>query len=78
MEIQLCGIEHRFSREGCEILGFCYANLGRYDDAVYHFRQTIEKLSLDQEVSPESRAAYAETLHEWIQKVEDMKGKQRL
>jgi tetratricopeptide (TPR) repeat protein len=78
MEIQMCGVQHRWSREGCETLGFCYANLGRFDDAVYHFRQTIEKLSLDQEVSPESRSAYAGTLHGWIRKVEDMEGKQRL
>jgi len=78
IEIQMCGVEHRWSREGCETLGFCYANLGRYDDAVYHFRQTIEKLSLDQKVSPESRSAYAGTLHGWIRKVEDMERKQRL
>jgi tetratricopeptide (TPR) repeat protein len=78
MEIQLCGVEHRWSKGGCETLGFCYANLGRYDDAVYHFRQTIEKLSLDQDVSPESRSAYAGTLHEWIREVEEMEGKQRL
>ncbi len=78
MGIQLCGIGHRFSRADCETLGFCYANLGRYDDAVHHFRQTIEKLSLDEDVSLESRSAYAKTLHEWIRKVEEMKGNQRL
>jgi tetratricopeptide (TPR) repeat protein len=78
MEIQMCGVEHRWSRKDCKTLGFCYANLGRYDDAVYHFRQTIEKLSLDQEGSPESRSAYAGTLHEWIRQVEEMEGKQRL
>jgi hypothetical protein len=72
MEIQAFGVQHRWSRESCETLGFCYANLGRYDDAVYHFRQTIEKLSLDQEGSPESRSAYAGTLHEWIREVEEM------
>jgi tetratricopeptide (TPR) repeat protein len=78
MEIQICGVQHRWSRKSCETLGFCYANLGRYDDAVYHFRQTIEKLSLDQEISSESRSAYAGTLHEWIREVEEMEGKQRL
>jgi tetratricopeptide (TPR) repeat protein len=75
MDIQLCGIEHRWSRKDCKTLGFCYAKLGRYDDAINHSNQTIQKLSLDQGVNLESRSEYIETLHQWILEVEEMQGK---
>ncbi|KAH8765260.1 hypothetical protein F5882DRAFT_383150 [Hyaloscypha sp. PMI_1271] len=71
MGIELYGIDHKHSRCDCEALGFCYADLGRYDDAVHHFHQTIEKLILCQGGSSGDRASYIEEIREWICEVEE-------
>jgi tetratricopeptide (TPR) repeat protein len=71
MGIELYGIDNRYSRWDCEDLGFCYADLGRYDDAVHHFHQTIEKLALCQGGDSDDRACYIEDIREWICEVEE-------
>jgi hypothetical protein len=71
MGIEICGIDNMYSRRACGDLGFCYADLGRYDDAVHHFHQTIEKLILCQGRSSGDRASYIEEIREWICEVEE-------
>ncbi|PMD53854.1 uncharacterized protein K444DRAFT_131084 [Hyaloscypha bicolor E] len=71
MGIELYGIDNRYSRWDCEDLGFCYADLGRYDDAVHHFQQTIEKLALRQDGDSDDRASYIKKIREWICLVEE-------
>jgi hypothetical protein len=73
MGIELYGIDNDYSRRDCEQLGFCYANLGRYDDAVHHFQQTIEKLALRQDGDSDGRASYIEKIRRWICEVEEMR-----
>jgi tetratricopeptide (TPR) repeat protein len=70
MGIELYGIDKKYSRWDCYELGFCYADLGRYDDAVHHFHQTIEKLALCQGGDSDDRACYIEDIREWICEVE--------
>ncbi|KAH8769288.1 hypothetical protein BGZ57DRAFT_466020 [Hyaloscypha finlandica] len=71
MGIEICGIDNMYSRRACEDLGFCYADLGRYDDAIHHFHQTIEKLALCQGGGSDDRASYIEKIREWICEVEE-------
>lgn len=73
MRIEMHGIEHKFSREDCEELGFCYADLGQYDKAVHHFQQIIERLALCQSGDPDFRAEYVAQIHDWICDVEEMR-----
>lgn len=70
---ELFGIEHRYSRDRCETLGFYYAYQGRFDDAILHFQQSMEKLALSSLDDPDSRDDYVQDLHSWIAKVEWMK-----
>jgi tetratricopeptide (TPR) repeat protein len=71
MGIEFYGIDNKYSREDCEYLGFCYADLGRYDDAVHHFQQTIEKLALRQDGDSDDRASYIKKIRGWICLVEE-------
>ena len=71
MGIEFYGIDNKYSRWDCYELGFCYADLGRYDDAVHHFHQTIEKLALCQGGGSDDRASYIEKIREWICEVEE-------
>jgi tetratricopeptide (TPR) repeat protein len=73
MIVEMHGIEHKFSKWDCEKLGFCYARQGRYDDAIFLFEQTIEKLTLSNLGDPDFRNEYIDELQDWIIKVEGMK-----
>jgi tetratricopeptide (TPR) repeat protein len=75
--IELYGVAHKYTIWDCETLGFCYAKLGRYDDAVHHFQQTIEILALTEDGDPASRDEYTQELHGWISEVEKMRRRQR-
>jgi tetratricopeptide (TPR) repeat protein len=72
-DIEIRGIEHRFSKWGCQQLGFCYARQGRYDDAIFLFEQTIEKLTLSNLGDPDFRNEYIDELRDWIIEVEGVK-----
>jgi tetratricopeptide (TPR) repeat protein len=65
------GIEHRLTISACEDLGFCYADLERYDDAIGLFQQTIEELALIQDGDPQCRDSYIEQLRDRILFVEE-------
>jgi hypothetical protein len=43
---QRYGVEHWYSRYCCKQLGSCYAQLGRYDDAIHLFQYMVAKLAL--------------------------------
>jgi len=73
-DVEKYGIAHKFAIESCEELGQCYTELERYDDAIYLFQQTIEKLALIQGSETDFRNAYAEELSNWILWVEKMRG----
>ena len=75
MGIELYGIDREHSKWDCYQLGFCYADLGRYDDAVHHFQQTIEKFALRQDGDSDARASYIEVIREWICEVEERRRK---
>jgi hypothetical protein len=68
-------IAHKYTIRSCKELGHDYTELGRYDDAIYLFRQTIEKLALIQGDGTEFRNAYTEELSNWILWVEKRRGK---
>ena len=72
--LQMSGFANKDSRRDCMQLGFGYAKEGRYVDAIYHFQQTIEQLTLTQSVDTYSRDAYIEEIRVWIVSVEDMRG----
>jgi tetratricopeptide (TPR) repeat protein len=72
-DTEIYGIAHKYTISECGDLGFCYAELGRYDDAVRHFQQTIEILHLIEDGDPASRDAYTQDLRGWISEVEEMK-----
>ena len=78
MDTEIYGFGHRFSRRSCEVLGFAYANLGRYEDAIVHFQQTAGKVALSQTEDPESRDDYIEKIRGWISEVEKMKEEQAI
>jgi tetratricopeptide (TPR) repeat protein len=65
------GIEHRYSRYDCKKLGFCYAELRRYDDAIHLFQDMVEKLALVQGGDFGERNAYAAELRGWIVSIEE-------
>jgi len=60
------GMEHVYSRYCCEQLGFSYAKLGRYDDAIHLFKEMVEKLALIQGGDFGERNAYAAKVRGWI------------
>lgn len=70
---QRYGIEYRYSRYRCEQLGFCYAELGQYDDAIHLFQDMVEKLALIQGGDFGERNAYAAELRGWIVSIEEMR-----
>jgi tetratricopeptide (TPR) repeat protein len=75
MDTEIYGFGHQYSQM-CEILGFGYANLGRYEDAIVHFQQTAGKLALSQTEDAESRDDYIKKIRGWISEVEKMKDEQ--
>lgn len=76
MDADMYGLGHRFSQRSCENLGFDYANLGRYEDAIVHFQQTAGKVALSMTESTECRDGYIERIRGWISEVEVMKREQ--
>lgn len=74
-EVETFGLEHKYSRWSCRELGFCYTRLGRYDDAIKLFKQTIEKVALGTFADDEDRDWYTKQLQSWTIKVENMKRK---
>ena len=74
---QTYGIEHKYSRYDCEQLGFCYAELGRYDDAIHLFQDMVEKLALIQGGDCGKRNAYAAELRGWIEEIEEIRADSR-
>jgi len=76
MRTEIYGFGHRFSQVSCKILGFGYANLGRYEDAILHFQQTAGKVTLSQTEDAESRDDYIDKIRGWISEVEEMKEEQ--
>lgn len=77
MVVEIYGIGNWYSRWDCEQLGFCYARQGRYDDAILHFQQTIEKVALSNEDDINSRSAYIERIQACILGVKEMKEEAR-
>lgn len=73
MEAEMYGFGDPFSQTNCENLGFDYANLGRYEDAIIHFQQTAGKVALSMMESTESRDGYIKRIRGWISEVEKMK-----
>jgi hypothetical protein len=73
---QTYGIEHRYSRYDCGRLGFCYAELGRYDDAIHLFQDMVGKLALIQGGDCGKRNAYAAELRGWIEEIKEMRADQ--
>jgi tetratricopeptide (TPR) repeat protein len=76
MDTEIYGFGHRVSQSTCENLGFDYANLGRYEDAIVHFQQTAGKVALSMTESTEARDGYIERIRGWISEVEEMKKEQ--
>ena len=76
MDTEIYGFGHRISQNNCELLGFGYADLGRYEDAIVHFQQTAGKVALSQTENSESRDDYIEKIRGWISEVEEMKKEQ--
>jgi tetratricopeptide (TPR) repeat protein len=72
-EVEVFGIEHKFTWYKCWNLGLCYAHQGRFNDAIIHFQQTKEKVALSQEGDHAFRAEYIEDIQGWIWDVEDMR-----
>jgi hypothetical protein len=70
--IEMYGIEHMYSRADCKRLGFCLAELGRYEDAIVLFQQTAEKVALSQTGDSDSRNEYIQDICGWISEVEKM------
>jgi tetratricopeptide (TPR) repeat protein len=75
MDVESFGIEHKFSRYTSMELGFSYADQGRFDDAILHFQQIIEKLAPSNLDDPGSLDDYIQKLHYWIGRVLRMKQK---
>jgi tetratricopeptide (TPR) repeat protein len=78
MTVKLFGIEHRISRYRSMKLGFSYADRGRFDDAILHFQQDMEKLAPSDLDDPGSRDDYIQDLHCWIDEVVWMKRKMKM
>ncbi|KAE9374920.1 hypothetical protein N431DRAFT_533883 [Stipitochalara longipes BDJ] len=77
LDIEMFGIEHKISRADCKKLGFSYAELGRYDDALIHFRRTSEQLNLSRSRDPDSHDTHLKEIQDWILAVENMKEQAR-
>jgi tetratricopeptide (TPR) repeat protein len=73
MRLEMFGVEDRGSEWHCWELGFCYARLGRYEDAIAIFNETIEKVALETLTDYEYRDRFINQLKHWISKVEAMK-----
>jgi tetratricopeptide (TPR) repeat protein len=76
-EVEMHGIDHRFSKWYCYNLGFSYARQGRYDDAILLFKQTVEKVAPSNLRDPAFRNEYIDELQDWIIGVEKMKEEAR-
>lgn len=72
MEVEMGGVESTFSMIACKKLGVCYAKQGRYDDAIFHYQQTVEKLGLSNAGDIGFCAANVEKIRDWIFEVEKM------
>jgi tetratricopeptide (TPR) repeat protein len=64
--VEMYGIAHKFTIWSCGKLGTCYTKLGRYDDAIYLYQQTIERLALIQGSETDFCNAYTQELNNWI------------
>ncbi|KAN0096649.1 hypothetical protein V8E51_015454 [Hyaloscypha variabilis] len=73
MSTDMYGFEDIFSRFCGEKLGFCYVEVGRYEDAIVHFQQTAGKLALSKTGEPDSLNEYIEKIRRWISAIEKMK-----
>ena len=77
MDVEIFGIEHKYSMYDCEKLGFYYANQGRYDDAILHYQLTKEQLVLSKVDNPDTRDDCIRDIQGWIAEVEEMKREDR-
>jgi tetratricopeptide (TPR) repeat protein len=71
--VEMYGIKHSYSKSDCWQLGFTYTRLGRYDDAILLFKQTIKKVALSNQSGPDFPDEYIEELQGWIVEVEEIK-----
>jgi tetratricopeptide (TPR) repeat protein len=76
MTAEMYGFGHSFSQASCKDLGFGYADLGRYEDAIVYFQQTAGKVALGQTEDAESRDDFIKKIRGWISEVEKMKEEQ--
>jgi tetratricopeptide (TPR) repeat protein len=74
-DVEKYGIAYKLTIESFEELGQCYIELGWYDDAIYLFQQTIEKLALIQGSETDFCNAYTWELRDWILRVEKRRRK---
>jgi tetratricopeptide (TPR) repeat protein len=67
------GFTHKFGMRSCKDLGYCYAQQKQYDQAIFHFEKTIEKVNLNTCEDPGLRSSCIGRVRRWIRRVESMK-----
>jgi tetratricopeptide (TPR) repeat protein len=73
LDINFHGITHLLTMQSCQQLGFWYAQLMQYDQAILHFEQAIEKINLSSSQDPDIRFSCISRVQQWIQQLERMK-----
>jgi tetratricopeptide (TPR) repeat protein len=61
------------TKSSCRNVGLCYAELGRYDEALVHFERMIERIVSEDFQSISNREEYIKEINGWLCEVEDMR-----
>jgi tetratricopeptide (TPR) repeat protein len=75
IEVQMYGINNKYSMEDCREVGICYVDLGRFDDAIIHFEQAAKMLVHSQAGDSDSRIDHLVGLWIYVWGVHSMREK---
>jgi tetratricopeptide (TPR) repeat protein len=73
LDINFHGITHLLTMQSCQQLGFSYAQLMQYDQAILQFEHAIEKINLSASEDLEICSSCINRVQQWIQQVKRMK-----
>jgi hypothetical protein len=65
-------LEDSLMKTNCRNLGLCYARQERYEEAMSHFEQMIERLTIDDPQSTDARLEFIHEINDWMNEVEQM------
>jgi tetratricopeptide (TPR) repeat protein len=67
------GLENPLMKSSCRRVGLCYAEMGRYDEAMLHFERMLEKVASEDSNSINNRHEYVQEINRWMVEVDGMR-----